>query len=86
MDDKNRRECLLFRSHHRGLNEMDRIMGGFAEAHVPGFTLEQLDQYEAILDLADLDVLNWVIGAEAVPAKLDTEVMRALVAYKSAQA
>ena len=81
MNDENRRQRLLFRSRHRGMNELDRLMGSFADAHVPTFTPEQLTQFEAILDLSDPDVFNWVTSAEEVPEEHDTEVMRMLVGY-----
>jgi antitoxin CptB len=85
MNDQTRRRRLLFRSHHRGTNEMDRLMGSFADAHVPDFTTQQLDQYEAILNLNDPDVLNWVTGVEPAPSENDTEVLRLLIAHQYAR-
>lgn len=77
-----RRKRLRFRSWHRGMREMDLIMGSFADAHTPGFDAAQLDQYEALLELSDPDVYNWMTGRESVPAEHDTEVMRLLVAFQ----
>ncbi len=85
MDDKNRRRALLFRSWHRGMNEMDLLMGRFAETHLSSFTPEQLDQYEAILDMNDPDVFAWVTGMEKVPPDQDAEVLRLLVAHHAAR-
>ena len=82
MDDHNRRQRLRFRSWHRGTNEMDLLMGRFADAHMAAFTDSQLDQYEAILNLNDPDVFHWVAGIDQVPQEHDTEVMRLLVAYR----
>ena len=82
---KKRRERLRFRSWHRGMNEMDLLMGSFADAHIAAFTPEQLDQYEAILELNDPDVYNWITGAEQVPQEHDSEVMQLLRAHNYAK-
>ncbi|MDR3425283.1 MAG: succinate dehydrogenase assembly factor 2 [Alphaproteobacteria bacterium] len=81
MDDQTRRQRLRFRSWRRGTHEMDLLMGGFADAFVPGFTRAQMDQYEAILRLEDLELFSWVTGGEKVPLSLDSEVMRLLLAH-----
>ena len=86
MNEENRRQRLRFRSWHRGTNEMDLLMGRFADAHLADFSPLQLDQYEAILHLSDPDVYNWITGVEKVPQEQDSEVMRLLVAYRHASA
>ena len=43
--DPHRRK-LLFRAWHRGTREMDLIIGGFADAHIIGFTDEELAAFE----------------------------------------
>ncbi len=79
---ENRRKRLRFRSWHRGMREMDLLMGSFADAHVPGFDQAQLDRYEALLELSDPDLYNWMTGREPVPAEHDTDVMRLLAMFK----
>jgi antitoxin CptB len=81
----NRRERLRFRSWHRGMREMDLLMGSFADAHISAFTPGQLDQYEAILQLNDPDVYNWITHVELVPPEQDNEVMRLLCAHSYAK-
>jgi antitoxin CptB len=76
-----RRKRLAFRSWHRGTREADLIMGRFADRHLPGFTPEQLDRYERLLELSDPDLYNWMTGREPVPAEHDNDVMRLLVAF-----
>ena len=82
MDYEKRLQRLLFRSHHRGFSEMDLLMGGFAEAHLAALTPAQLDQYEAILNLDDLDVFAWATESAPLPPERDGEVMRLLIAYQ----
>jgi antitoxin CptB len=63
-----RRRKLLFRSWHRGIREMDLILGGFADAQIDSLTDAELDQYEELLEIQDADLLSWVTGEQPVPA------------------
>lgn len=79
---ENRRKRLVFRSWHRGMREMDLLIGSFADAHVPGFDHERLDRYEALLELSDPDLYNWYAGREPLPAEHDNDVMRLLMQFR----
>lgn len=80
--DQKRRDRLRFRSWHRGTREMDLLLGSFADAHIHALTPEHVGAYEAILELSDPDLYNWVAGREPVPAEHDNDVMRMLCAHK----
>jgi antitoxin CptB len=60
---------------------MDLLLGRFADAHLPAFLPEQLTQYEAILEISDPDLYNWVAGKEPVPAEYEGDVMRLLCSH-----
>jgi antitoxin CptB len=77
-----RRKRLLFRSWHRGTKETDLLLGSFAERYLAGFTTEQLDRYEALLENDDGDLYDWITGRAAVPAEQDDEMLRLLRAFK----
>lgn len=64
---ENKRRRLIFRSAHRGIKEMDLIMGGFANAHVPDFTESELAEYDALLCNNDPDLYNWITEKEPAP-------------------
>ena len=83
---QNWRKRLIFRSWHRGTREMDLMMGRFADAHVPTFTEEDLNQYEEILSYSDPDLYNWISGREETPANLVSPVMEKLLNYSFSQA
>ena len=51
-----RRRKLLFRCWHRGMREMDLIMGRFADAHLATFTDAELNQFEHLLDALETDL------------------------------
>jgi antitoxin CptB len=77
-----RRKRLLFRSWHRGTREADLILGSFAEQHLAGFDEAQLDRYEALLDVPDPDLLDWVTGRAAPPPDCNHDVTRLLLAFR----
>lgn len=77
-----RRRKLLFRSWHRGMREMDLILGQYADAHIAGFTDAQLDEFEHILEVLDRDLLKWVTGESATPPEYDTPFFRDIVAFR----
>jgi len=76
-----RRRRLLFRSRHRGIREMDLVLGPFADAELVRMSEAELDEYERWLDIPDQQIFAWVNGAEAAPAALDTALFRRLVAF-----
>jgi len=73
-----RRRRLLFRSWHRGIREMDLIMGRFADAHIAELSDADLDEYERLIELPDPDLLSWVTGVSAPPPSHDTALFRHL--------
>lgn len=77
-----RRKRLLFRSWHRGTREADLILGSFAEKNLASFDDLRLDAYEALLDLSDAELFDWITGREPPPAHHDSDVMRLLIAFR----
>lgn len=73
-----RRRRLLFRSWHRGIREMDLVLGRFADAHIATLSEPELDEYETWLDVPDQRIFAWVNGSQAVPAEVDTALFRRL--------
>lgn len=79
---ENKRKRLIFRSDHRGTKEMDLILGTFAQKNVPGFSEEELDQYEELLKENDPNLYNWITGKEQAPANINSDVFAKLKAHK----
>ena len=73
-----RRRKLLFRSWHRGMREMDLIMGGFADAKVAQLSEGELGELERLIDVPDGDLLAWITGQAAVPPDFDSALFRDL--------
>ena len=76
-----RRRKILFRAWHRGMREMDLIMGRFADDAMAGFRDAALDEFERLIEVLDRDLLSWVTGEAPVPENYDTELFRKLKAF-----
>src|ERR671937_1738739 len=57
-----RRRKLLFRCWHRGMREMDLIMGRFADATVEQLTEDEVAQFEQLMEVPDPEILAWITG------------------------
>jgi antitoxin CptB len=79
--DAVRRRRLTFRAWHRGMREVDLLLGRFADASVPDMDEENLAAFEALLDLPDPEILSWLTGETKVPSQHDTQFVRELIAF-----
>ena len=79
LDERRRR--LLFRSWHRGIREVDLIMGRFADDCIGALGPAELDEYERILDVPTPDLLSWVMGEVPPPTEHDSAMLRRLCAF-----
>lgn len=57
-----RRKRMIYRSKQRGWLEADILLGSWAVLHVPSLSIEELDEYEIILNEETIDVFNYVTG------------------------
>jgi antitoxin CptB len=73
-----RRRKLLFRAWHRGMREMDLIMGRFADVALAELTEGELAEFERLIEAPDRELLAWVTGEADVPASYDTALFRRL--------
>jgi antitoxin CptB len=80
--DDIRRKRLLLRAWRRGTREADLILGSFAESHLAGFDAAQLAAFEALLEVSDAELFDWINRRAAPPAEYDTDVTRLLLAFR----
>lgn len=73
--DDIRRKRIIYRSKQRGWLEVDLLLGTWAVKHVPDLTVEELDQYETILNRETMDIFNYITGKEAPPPEIDNAIM-----------
>ena len=76
-----RRRRTLVRAWHRGIREMDLIMGRFADAEIGALSEAELDDFEALIEVPDRDLFRWLTGESPTPENYDTQVWRRLKAF-----
>jgi antitoxin CptB len=76
-----RRRKILFRAWHRGIREMDLLMGQFADAEIGKLSDSDLDDFEALIEVPDRDLFSWITGTETAPSNYDTALFRRLKAF-----
>ena len=79
-----RRRRLKFRAWHRGMREVDLLLGRFADAHAEGLDADELAAFEALLAVPDPVVLSWITGRAPAPGNMDTPLLRQLIAFHRA--
>ncbi len=80
-----RRRRLLFRARHRGTHETDLLVGGFVASELAAMDEASLDELEAVLELPDVDLLDWLTGRRPVPEEAATPLLARMVAWSLAQ-
>jgi antitoxin CptB len=70
---------LLFRATHRGTYENDLLLGGFIQAHVNTLDDAELTVLEAVLELPDPDLADWLTGRAAIPSAVDDQGLHDLL-------
>ena len=58
---------LRFRANHRGIKEMDIILGRFADDCLESLGPEQVSAFHKLMLENDQDLLNWVTGQDVFP-------------------
>lgn len=74
---------LRLRSWRRGIKEMDLILGRFADTALADLADAELDDYDAMLNENDHDLLGWVTGQAVPPAHL-TAILARISAHAEA--
>lgn len=66
-DKKTRLKRLKFRANHRGIKEMDIVLGRFANEKLAMLSGKQLDAFETLMKENDRDLLVWFTGEAVFP-------------------
>jgi antitoxin CptB len=80
-----RRRRLLFRAEHRGTKEADLIIGGFVRRELGALSQDELAELEAILDMPDVDLTEWLMGRRPVPEDARLPLLLRMVAETRAR-
>ena len=81
-EDQIRRKRLLWRATHRGIKEMDLILGGFVARHLETFSDADVAELERIMDIPDQDMLSWATRQQPVPDQHASVLLTRILDYK----
>jgi antitoxin CptB len=73
-----RRRRILFRATHRGTHENDLLVGGYVARHIAAMSDAELGALEAVMELPDPDLADWLSGRRPIPPEHDTPLLRAM--------
>lgn len=76
---------MAWRASRRGIKEMDIIVGGYAEAHLPTMSAQDLIVFEAMLEIPDQQLLSWVTRQEDVPETMRNPMLMDILAFRPQQ-
>jgi len=79
LDTQRRR--LLFRATHRGTFENDLMIGGFVQAHLASLSEADIAALEAVMEIPDTVLADWLTGREPIPPEQETEMLRRMRDY-----
>jgi antitoxin CptB len=71
-----RRRRLLFRATHRGTHENDLMIGGFVRDRLATFDAGELDALDALLELPDPLLADWLTGRLPIPPDATPMLLR----------
>jgi antitoxin CptB len=52
------------------------MIGGFVRAHLDSLSEADLDALEAVMEMPDTDLADWLTGREAIPPQADIPMLR----------
>lgn len=73
-----RRRRLLFRATHRGTQETDLLVGGYVAARIDRLTEPEMDALEAVMELPDVDLSDWLTGRVPIPPGVNSALLCAM--------
>lgn len=76
------RKRLIFRGTHRGMREMDIILGGFIENNIANFTDSQLKQLEELLEINDQILFQWILNGVPDDMMLKFPILQDVISYR----
>jgi len=80
--DENRRKRIIWRACHRGIKEMDIVVGTFVQNRVGQADEAELLELERILEIPDQDLLAWLTGTQAIPQDQQSPLLLEMLAVR----
>jgi succinate dehydrogenase assembly factor 2 len=74
-----RRKRLIYRSKQRGWLEVDLLLGTYASEHVHTFVHDELNQFEAFVNLETIDIYNIITLRLDIPEHMKTPTQDSVI-------
>ena len=75
------RKRLLWRATHRGIKEMDILVGGYAQLNLAKMGQTELTQFADLLEIPDQDLLSWATKQSSVPLEQQSAMLEAMLRF-----
>jgi antitoxin CptB len=82
LDDATRRKRLIWRATHRGIKEMDLILGGFVTHNLAALGEDELADLERIMEIPDQEMLAWATRQAPVPPHHASPLLARILAFR----
>lgn len=69
---------LIYSANHRGMKEMDVLLGVFSHSYVPQASSSAIQIFSRLLEEQDAHILDWCMGKQAVPSHYKSLVIEIL--------
>ena len=79
-----RRRRAKWRAWHRGMQELDIVLGRYADAQVDAMDEPALEKFEDVLMQEDTDLFAWLVRGSELPPEQDSALMRQLLEFSAA--
>lgn len=76
MKDEIKIKKLKYKSSKMGTKELDLILGKFAQDSLDILSEEEINQYEALLNLTDPEIYDIILGWQPAPHWLNKELLK----------
>ena len=82
MNIDNLKKKILYRSEHRGTNEMDLLLSNFVKKYVNSFDESQLCELELLLNIDDEVLYKWYLNKESTSLIPENSITKKLKEFK----
>lgn len=72
---------LIYRANHRGIKEMDIMLGRFAIERLTEMDNQTIDQFETLMNEHDRDLLTWFTGEVEFPLEALSEIFEEIRSF-----
>ncbi len=80
-----RRKQLRYRANHRGIKEMDIILGKFADQFLNEFDEAELDNFENLMEQNDRDLLQWFTAEISPPKVFNDKLFQSILSHATSK-